>query len=74
MLLLTRRLNEIVDIGDGIEVMVTEIRDERGRTLYRGSVVLGITAPPDVPVNRREVRDRMVKEHGRAIALGGADV
>ena len=47
MLVVTRKLNEAIVIGDGIEVVVLR----NGREGVR----LGIKAPPDVPVHRREV-------------------
>lgn len=47
MLVLSRREGEQVVIGDGIVVTVTQI--ERGR------VRLGIDAPRDVPIYRREL-------------------
>lgn len=49
MLVVTRKLNEAIVIGDGIEVVV--LRNGRD------GVRLGITAPPHVPVHRREVYD-----------------
>lgn len=47
MLVVTRKKNEAVVIGDGIEVRV--LRNGRD------GVRLGITAPPHVAVHRREV-------------------
>jgi carbon storage regulator len=49
MLVVTRKLNEAIVIGDGIEVVV--LRNGRD------GVRLGITAPPHVPVHRREIYD-----------------
>jgi carbon storage regulator len=47
MLILSRKKNEKIRIGDGITIIVVEIR---------GDVVrLGIDAPKDVPVHREEV-------------------
>jgi carbon storage regulator len=51
MLVLTRRPGEEVVIGDRIHVTVTLIGNDRVR--------LGITAPPDVPVHRAEVYERI---------------
>lgn len=47
MLVLTRKLNEVIRIGDDIQVMVTEIG--------LGYVKLGVTAPRNVEVHRQEV-------------------
>ncbi len=60
MLCLTRGIGEIVDIGPGIEVMVLEINGNQVR--------LGISAPKDVPVHRREVMERI-----KANQKGNAD-
>jgi carbon storage regulator len=51
MLVLTRKPNESVVIGDGIEVTVLEIHGNRVR--------LGFRCPPEIPVHRAEVRDRL---------------
>ena len=51
MLVLSRRSEESIMIGDDIEVKVVGIR---GR-----NVRLGIEAPPQVSVHRREVYDRV---------------
>lgn len=50
-LVLTRRVDEIVKIGDDIEIMIVKIDG-------RGQVKLGITAPKDVIVDRLEVYER----------------
>ena len=47
MLILTRRLNEAIKIGDDIEVMVTAITP--------GYIKLGVKAPSDVNVVRTEL-------------------
>jgi carbon storage regulator len=49
VLVVTRKLNEAVVIGDGIEIVVLR----HGRDGVR----LGIKAPSHVPVHRREVYD-----------------
>ncbi len=51
MLVLTRKLLESVVIGDDIEVFILEIRGDRVR--------LGIRAPRDVPVHRKEVYEEI---------------
>ena len=47
MLVLSRKLGEVIKIGDDIAIEVVEIRG--------GRVRLGITAPDEVPVHRQEV-------------------
>lgn len=47
MLMLTRKANQSIMIGDSIEVSVLSVLGEKVR--------LGITAPRDVPVFRKEV-------------------
>jgi carbon storage regulator len=47
MLVLSRKLNEVIDIGNEISICVVDIRGDKVR--------LGIVAPKDVSVNRREV-------------------
>lgn len=49
MLVFTRKRDEAVVIGDGIEVRVLRVG--------RDGVRLGVSAPPDVAVHRREVYD-----------------
>jgi carbon storage regulator len=51
MLVLSRKPNEAVTIGPDIEVVVLEIHGDR--------VKLGFVAPPEVPIYRREVHDRI---------------
>lgn len=47
MLVFTRKLNEAIIIGDGIEIRVLRVGD--------GSVRIGVTAPSDVKVHRQEI-------------------
>ena len=54
MLILSRKYNEAIVIGDDIRIMVIEIR--------RDKVRLGITAPRDVPVHREEVQKAIDQE------------
>jgi carbon storage regulator len=61
VLVFTRKRNETVMIGDGIEVRVLRIGRE--------GVRLGVTAPPSVPVHRREVYDLIRDENRRAAGV-----
>ncbi len=54
MLVLTRKKNERIRIAGNIEVTVLEIRG--------GKVRLGIACPPEIPVHREEIHDRIQKE------------
>jgi carbon storage regulator len=54
MLVLSRRLGEEIVIGEGIRVTVLGIKGNQVR--------LGIVAPPDVPVNRLEVVQRLQRQ------------
>ena len=49
MLVLSRKINETIIINDNIVITVVDIRGDKVR--------LGIEAPKDVPVHRREVYD-----------------
>ncbi|MFO0912240.1 MAG: carbon storage regulator CsrA [Pirellulales bacterium] len=49
MLVLSRKKNESIVINNDITVVVVEIRGDKVR--------LGVEAPKDVPVHRREVYD-----------------
>ncbi|MCK9557567.1 MAG: carbon storage regulator CsrA [Candidatus Cloacimonetes bacterium] len=49
MLVLSRKKNESIVINDDITVVIVEIRGDKVR--------LGVEAPKDVPVHRREVFD-----------------
>lgn len=54
MLVLSRKTNQEICIGDDIRVMVIEIRGDKVR--------LGVFAPRDVPVHRHEVYDVIKRE------------
>ena len=65
MLVLTRKSNQSIMIGDDIEVSVLSIMGEKVR--------IGIQAPRDVPVFRREVYLEIQQER-RGVAAGTSDV
>ena len=59
MLVLSRKKNEVIVIGEGenkVEIMIVEIRGDKVR--------LGVEAPRDVPVHRQEVYDAIKKNGG----------
>ena len=54
MLVLSRERDETIVIGNDIRITVVDIRG--------GKVRLGIEAPKDVPVHRKEVADSIRRE------------
>lgn len=54
MLVLTRKKNESIIIGENIEVKVVEIRGDK--------VKLGFNAPEEVPIHRREVYEGIKRQ------------
>ena len=63
MLVLTRKSNQSIMIGDEIEVSVLSIMGEKVR--------IGIQAPRDVPVFRREVYLEIQQERGGSVDARG---
>jgi carbon storage regulator len=53
MLVLSRKINESVVINDNINIVVVEIRGDKVR--------LGIEAPKDITVYRKEIHDAIHK-------------
>jgi carbon storage regulator len=64
MLVLTRRTNQSIMIGDEIEISVLSVSGEKVR--------IGIEAPQEVPVFRKEVYLRIEAERASANANGKA--
>jgi len=62
VLVLSRRVNEAVIIADGIEIKVVEVRGRGAAAVVK----LGIRAPADVKVLRKEVFDEVAAEMRRA--------
>ncbi len=58
MLTLTRKIGQKILIGNGIEIVVREIRGRQVR--------LGITAPLGLPVYREELYQQIADENARA--------
>ena len=61
MLVLSRHRDESIMIGDEIVVTIVDIRGDKVR--------LGIQAPTDIPVHRREVFDAIQRENRQAAEL-----
>lgn len=55
MLVLSRQRDETIIIGDDIEISIVDIRGDKVR--------LGITAPKDITVHRKEVYDTIRAEN-----------
>ncbi len=64
MLVLSRKKNESIVIADDITIVVVEIRGDKVR--------LGVEAPKEVPVHRREVFDA-IRRNEAAANEGRAD-
>lgn len=63
MLILSRRANESIMIGDSIEISVVDIKGDQ--------VKLGIRAPKKVKVYRKEVYENIQKENRAALQSTG---
>ncbi|MHC4220556.1 MAG: carbon storage regulator CsrA [Planctomycetota bacterium] len=61
MLVLSRQRDETIMIGDDIELTVVDIRGDKVR--------LGINAPSQVAVHRKEVYDAIKRENEQAARL-----
>ncbi len=66
MLVLTRKVNQSIIIGDEIEVIVLEVRGEQIR--------LGIKAPRSVIVHRKEIYEQILEENKAASKIDPEDV
>ena len=51
MLVLSRKRREMITIGNGVTVTVLAVQGDR--------VKIGVAAPPEVPVHRQEIRERI---------------
>ncbi|GAG02530.1 unnamed protein product [marine sediment metagenome] len=54
MLVLSRKKDESIMIGDDVEITIVGVRGDKVR--------LGITAPKSIPVHRREVYNAIQRE------------
>ena len=66
MLVLTRKVHQSIVIGDEVEVVVLEVRGEQVR--------LGIRAPKNVAVHRKEIYDQILEENKEASQVRPEDV
>jgi carbon storage regulator len=58
VLIFTRKRDEVIMIGDDIEIRVVRVG--------RDGVRLGVKAPAGIPVHRREIYDQIKEENTRA--------
>lgn len=54
MLVLSRMKDESIMIGDDVEIVIVDVRGDKVR--------LGITAPREIPVHRKEVYEAIQRE------------
>jgi carbon storage regulator len=66
MLALTRKKGEALVINNNIEVTILEIRGDQ--------IKIGISAPKDVPIYRKEVYNQIQKENEAAFSSDSLDV
>lgn len=66
MLVLTRKVHQSIIIGDDVEVVVLEVRGEQVR--------LGIRAPKNVAVHRKEIYEQILEENKESSQVRPEDV
>ena len=60
MLVFTRRVDEAIIVGDGIEIKILRVGKD--------GVRIGVSAPPHVPIHRREIYDQIKAANAAAAA------
>jgi carbon storage regulator len=67
LLILTRKVGESITIGDGsITVSVVEVKGRQVR--------LGIDAPPELPIHRQEIFDKIREANEQATSVNAGDL
>lgn len=66
MLVLSRQKDQTIMIGDNIEITVVDIRGDKVR--------LGISAPSNIPVHRKEVYEAIQRENREAANVTLEDI
>ena len=61
MLILNRKIGESIILGDDIEVKILEVQD--------GKIKIGIEAPEDVNILRKEVYDEVIEENKKSLEI-----
>ena len=63
MLVLSRQKDESIIIGDDVEVTIVDVRGDKVR--------LGISAPREIPVHRKEIYEAIQREKAQKKAEDG---
>jgi carbon storage regulator len=66
MLVLSRQRDESIMVGDNVQITIVDIRGDKVR--------LGIVAPAEIPVHRKEVYDAIQRENRKAAEVSTEDV
>ena len=66
MLVLSRKKDEVIVVGDDIEITLVDIRGDQ--------VKIGVSAPRSVSIHRKEIYDAIQKENKAAAKATKTDV
>lgn len=66
MLVLSRQRDESIMIGDDVQITIVDIRGDKVR--------LGIVAPNEIPVHRKEVYDAIQRENRKAAGVSADEL
>ncbi len=65
MLILSRKTNQKICVGDSIEITIIDVRGDQ--------VKIGVQAPKSVKVFRKEIYDEIQRENKAALETGDID-
>ena len=66
MLVLSRQIDEVIKIGDDIEITIVDVRADKVR--------IGIHAPRNVAVHRKEIYDAIQAENAASASISFQDL
>ena len=66
MLVLSRKKDQVIVVGDDIEITIVDVRGDQ--------VKLGVTAPRSVSIHRKEIYDAIQRENKAAALSSGMQV